>query len=260
MSTAEPQTPSYNPLALIGRHILVTGASAGIGRTTAQVLAKLDARLTLTARNLDRLEETRAALAGHGHTVAPFDLTDLDGTPAWLKAVAAEHGAFDGLAHCGGVQALRPIRAFNAKFFDEVLRTNLGSTLALARAFQQSVCHAKGAALVFVSSTAGLKASPGNIVYAASKAGVINATRSLAVELLATGLRINCVAPAIVETELIQRVRRSLTPEQYDNLIKTQPLGIGAPEDVAHAIAYLLADTGRWITGTVLCVDGGATA
>jgi len=260
MTAVAPAPPAYNPLNLTGRHILVTGASAGIGRSTAQILAKLNARVTLTARNQERLAETLASLAGSGHAVAPYDLTDLDGIPRWLKDRAIEHGVFHGLAHCGGVQALRPIRAFTAKFFDDVLQTNLGSTLALARGFQQAACHAEGAALVFVASTAGLKASPGNIVYAASKAGVINATRSLAIELLTTGLRINCVAPAIVETELIQRVRRSLTPEQYDNLIKTQPLGIGDPVDVAHAIAYLLADTGRWITGTVLCVDGGATA
>ncbi len=252
--------PTYNPMDLTGRHILVTGASAGIGRATALVLARLGARLTLNGRDQDRLDRTLAQLPGTEHATAAFDLAELDAVPAWVKGLAQSRGPFNGLAHCGGTQALRPVRSFRAGFFDDVQRTNLGSTLALARGFQQNGCTQKPAAMVFVSSTAGIKSAPGNIVYATSKAGVIAATKGLAIELLATGIRVNCVAPAIVETELIQRVRNALTPEQYEGLVKTQPLGIGDPVDVGHAVAYLLADTGRWITGTTLCVDGGATA
>jgi len=252
--------PSYNPMDLSGRHILVTGASAGIGRATAGILAKLGARLTLNGRDTGRLEQTLVGLEGSGHGLAPYDLCALDALPGWLKRLAGERGVFDGLAHCGGVQALRPIRAFTAAFFDDILRPNLGGTLALAKAFRQKGCHAEASAMVFVASTAGLRMSPGNIVYSAAKAGVIAATRGLAIELLSDGIRVNCVAPAIVDTELIERVRATLTKEQYDHLISLQPLGLGRPEDVGHAIAFLLAESGRWITGTTLCVDGGATA
>ncbi|CAK0775580.1 SDR family oxidoreductase [Azospirillaceae bacterium] len=255
----------YNPMDLSGRHILVTGASAGIGRATAGILARLGARLALNARNVERLTETLNHLEpsanGEPHVLAPFDLTQIDAIPGWLKEYCGRSGPLDGVAHCGGMQALRPIRAFSASFFDEIARTNLGSVLALARGFRQRGCHGPGSAMAFVSSTAGLKGSPGNIVYSTTKAGVIAATKGLAIELLGDGIRVNCVAPAIVDTELIERVRATLTKEQYDGLIALQPLGIGSPDDVGHAIAYLLAEkTGRWVTGTTIAIDGGATA
>jgi NAD(P)-dependent dehydrogenase (short-subunit alcohol dehydrogenase family) len=256
----ERKTPMYNPMDLSGRLILVTGASAGIGRATARILARLNARVVLNGRDQGRLQQTLESLEGEGHVLAPFDLSQLDALPGWLKTLAGQQGPFHGLAHCGGVQALRPIRSFSQAFFDEILRTNLGSTLGLARAFRQKGCHTEPAAIVLVASTAGLKMSPGNIVYATAKAGVINAAKGLAIELLNDCIRVNCVAPAIVETELIERVRHTLTKEQYDHLIGLQPLGIGHPDDVGHAIAFLLAETGRWITGTTLAVDGGTTA
>lgn len=252
-------TPSYNPMDLTGRRILVTGASAGIGRATAVVLARLGARLLLNGRDAGRLEETAGRLEGQGHAAAPFDLSELEAVPGWVKQQAAD-GPFDGIAHCAGIQTLRPIRIFSAGFFDEVMHANLGSALALARGLRQKGCHAERAAMVLISSTAATAASPGNVVYAASKGGIIAATKGLAVELLSDGIRVNCVVPSIVETELIERGKQKLTGEQYEHLRRLQPMGFGHPDDIAHMIAYLLADTSRWMTGSIVTVDGGRTA
>lgn len=266
--TAAYDPAAYNPMDLSGRLILVTGASAGIGRATAMVLAKLGARLILNGRDAGRLNETAARLAelGNGpehataHTVAPFDLSDLEAVPGWVKQQAAALGPLHGVAHCAGIQTLRPIRIFSAAFFDDVMRSNLGSALALARGLRQKGCHADTAAMVLISSTAATAASPGNVVYAASKGGIIAATKGLAVELLSDGIRVNCVVPSIVETELIERGKQKLTAEQYESLRTLQPLGFGHPDDIAHMIAYLLADTSRWMTGSIVTVDGGRTA
>ena len=253
-------TASYNPMDLSGRLMLVTGASAGIGRATAVMLSRLGARVILNGRDTARLEETAARLEGDGHAVAAFDLSDLEAVPGWVKTRTAAHGPLDGIAHCAGIQTLRPIRIFSAEFFDAVMRANLGSALALARGLRQKGCHAERAAMALISSTAATAASPGNVVYAASKGGIIAATKGLAVELLSDGIRVNCVVPSIVETELIERGKQKLTAEQYEHLRTLQPLGFGHPDDIAHMLAYLLADTSRWMTGSIVTVDGGRTA
>ncbi|CAO3439715.1 SDR family NAD(P)-dependent oxidoreductase [Azospirillum doebereinerae] len=253
-------TAVYNPMDLSDRLMLVTGASAGIGRATAVMLSRLGARVLLNGRDAGRLEETAGLLAGDGHSTVPFDLSDLDAVPGWVKAQAAAHGPLHGIAHCAGIQTLRPIRIFSAAVFDEVMRANLGSALALARGLRQKGCHAERAAMALISSTAATAASPGNVVYAASKGGIIAATKGLAVELLGDGIRVNCVVPSIVETELIERGKQKLTAEQYEHLRTLQPLGFGHPDDIAHMLAYLLADTSRWMTGSIVTVDGGRTA
>ncbi|MBB6252254.1 SDR family NAD(P)-dependent oxidoreductase [Nitrospirillum iridis] len=256
----EMPAPPHNPMSLAGRSLLVTGASAGIGQATAVLLSRLGARVTLNGRDEGRLADTLSRLTGEGHRIAPFDMGDLDAIPGWMKEQAALSGPFHGVAHCAGIQTLRPIRIFSQDFFDQVMRINLGSCLALAKGLRQRGVHAERSAMVFISSTAATAASPANIVYAAAKGGIIAATKGLSAELLPDGIRVNCVVPSIVMTDLIERGFEKLSQEQIDHLQRLQPLGFGHVDDVAHAIAYLLADTGRWITGTALTVDGGRTA
>lgn len=251
---------TFNPMSLEDRTILVTGATSGIGKATAIYLSKLGARIVASGRNEERLNEVIAALEGEGHLGRLFDLANLDAIVPWLKALCGEIGPLNGIAHCAGVQATRPIQAVNPTFITDVLTQNLGAALMLAQAFRLKACHATPASLVYVSSSAALKTAPGNVVYASSKGGIISAVKGLGVELVRDGVRVNAVAPAMVDTPMSDHFRTILSEENFKRVIDMHPLGLGHPDDVAAAIAFLLADTSRWITGSILSVDGGFLA
>jgi NAD(P)-dependent dehydrogenase (short-subunit alcohol dehydrogenase family) len=252
---------SFNPLNLKGHSILVTGASSGIGRETSVLLSKLGARLVLVSRNAERLAETERLLEGPGHRVEAFDLTSLSEIPNWLKGLAAEVGPLSGLVHSAGTHFIRPLRVLTPESLDEAMRVNLGAAVALVKGFRQkNVRHSGGASVVLVASVMGLVGQAAVSAYAASKGALISLGKSLALELAGEGIRVNCVAPGLVKSEMTERFLASLTPEQAAAVEKMHPLGIGSPLDVAHAIAFLLAETGRWMTGTTMIVDGGYTS
>ena len=247
-------------MSMVGRTIMVTGASSGIGRATAIYASRLGARLVICGRNSDRLSAVLAELHGSNHVAKIFDFAQIDQIVSWLKSVCSEVGPLNGLAHCAAVQATRPIQAIDTKFVTEVLTQNLGAALILAQAFRLKACHAPQASLVYVSSSAALRTAPGNVVYAASKGGIVSAVKGLGVELVRDGVRVNAVAPAMVDTPMSAQFREVLSEENFQKVIAMHPLGFGRPEDVAASINFLLADTARWITGSVLCVDGGFLA
>jgi NAD(P)-dependent dehydrogenase (short-subunit alcohol dehydrogenase family) len=223
------------------------------------VLAGLGATVIANGRDQGRLDATVAALPGGPHVAAPFDLLDIDAIPAWLKGLAADR-PLHGIAHCAGVQVSRAVRQFDVAHFDQVMHANLASALALARGLRQAGVHAAECAMVLVASVGAYIGQPSNIVYGASKAGLIAAARGLAMELLRDGIRVNAVAPALVETDMAERTRRTMSEAQFAALLDRHPMGIGKPEDVAHAIAFLLGDGARWINGITLPVDGGHLA
>jgi 3-oxoacyl-[acyl-carrier protein] reductase len=250
-----------NPLSLSGKSIMVTGASAGIGRGAAVLLSELGARVTLVGRNQTRLEDTLGQLSGEGHRVAAFDFQATDAIADWFASLVAEQGPFDGLVHSAGIGSMLPLRALTTSHIDDVMRINVIAAIALTKAFSRKRAYQPVASIVLVASVAGLAGVPVRTAYSASKGALIAFARSAAMELARSGIRVNCVAPAYVQTEMFEEAFKTMTPEQMQKLIEaTQPLGVGTPLDVAHAIAFLLADTGRWITGSVLAVDGGYTA
>jgi NAD(P)-dependent dehydrogenase (short-subunit alcohol dehydrogenase family) len=253
-------TAPFNPLDLTGKRFLVTGASSGIGRATALLLARLGGRITLAGRDSDRLAPVRAELAGADHAISAFDLAATDEIPGWLADIAKSGGVFSGLAHCAGIQGLRALRASNAAFIDETMRVNLGSAIALARGFRAKGVAERPASLVLVASTAGMTGQAGNVVYSASKGAIIAATRGIAMELARDQIRVNCVAPALVRTPMSEKSMRIWSSEQLAAVEAIHPMGFGTAEDVANAIAFLLSDMAGWITGSNLVVDGGYTA
>jgi len=249
-----------SPMDMTGRTILVTGASSGIGRETSRLLSELSARVILVGRNRERLELTASVLIGRGHQIETFDLTQLDAVSDWLKRIVQRTGPLDGLVHSAGIGATLPVKAWSSSVHDSVMKINVSACLALAQGFRRPDIHNRQSSIVFVSSVAGLVGAVGISIYSASKGAVVALTKSLALELVRDGIRVNCVAPGAVETELVEESRRVLSQQQMTRLAEMHPLGIGNPRDVAHAIAFLLADTSRWITGTTLAVDGGYTA
>jgi NAD(P)-dependent dehydrogenase (short-subunit alcohol dehydrogenase family) len=249
-----------NPMDLTASTVLVTGASSGIGRETAILLSSLGARVVLTGRNQGRLEETAASLSGQGHRVEPFDLSRSEEISDWLRSLTAQTGPLNGLVHSAGIHITAPLRIMTPQAIEGMLKTNVLSAILLARGFCRKGCHAADSSIVFLSSIAALAGQPAISVYGASKAALMGLAKSLALEWAPLRIRVNCIAPAWVRTEMTERSEEELSPERFQEIEKTHPLGLGRPRDVANAVAFLLADTGRWITGTTLVVDGGYSA
>lgn len=251
---------AFNPMDLSGCTILVTGASSGIGRETAILTSRLGARLLLVARNQERLTRTLEQLEGTGHHMQVIDLAQTGQLLGWLKEMAREIGPLHGLVHSAGVHSTRAIRFLTEEALSEVMTVNVGAAVALVRAFRQKGVWATNSSVVLISSVMGLVGQPGVAAYCASKGAIVALTKSLALELASDGIRVNCVAPGQVKTEMTDRQWEGLSTDQKAVIAAMHPLGIGTALDVANAIAFLLADTSRWITGSTLVVDGGYTA
>lgn len=249
-----------NPLDCTGKTYLVTGASSGIGRDISILLSQLGAHVVLTGRDITRLKQTHALLNGEGHIVEPFDLSDVEGILSWIKDLALRVGGLSGLVHSAGMQIISPIRVASVTQYESLMRINVTSAFSLAKGFRQKGVFIAPASIVFLSSVMGIVGQPGQVMYSTSKGALLSLTKSLALELAKEGIRVNCLAPAIVKTEMGQRLLQKLTPEQQVAVEQMHPLGFGECRDVAYAAAFLMAETGRWITGTTLVVDGGYTA
>ena len=251
--------PHTSPFSLVGQRVLVTGASSGLGRACAQLLASMGARLVISGRNEERLGETLCTLAGEGHKVAPYDLGQLDGVSAWIQSLSAGD-PLSGLVHCAGIYLALPVKAIDINAFRRVMSINADSAFALARAFRQKGAFRSPASIVLMASIAGMVGNPGLSAYGASKAAIIGMTKSLAMEFLHDGIRVNSVSPGYVHTEMTRAQEAFLSAEQIKAIEDGHPLGIGNPEDVAAAVSYLLSHAAKWITGSNLVVDGGASA
>jgi NAD(P)-dependent dehydrogenase (short-subunit alcohol dehydrogenase family) len=246
-----------------GKRFLVTGPSpqSSIGQAIAQVLAEGGASVILVARNEKGLRETQKTMVNpERHIIAPFDLNDLDGTPPWMKKLAEAHGQISGVVHSASHQGFHPIRGLTASDFEKVFRLNVGASLMLARGLRQRDVAAKPASLVYIGSGAGLRGTKGRSLYAGSKATQVAITKTLALELASDQIRVNCVAPGIVKGHLADMMFERISTEQAAAMQAAHPLGYAEGRDVAAAVAFLLSDDAKLITGTTVPVDGGYAA
>jgi len=248
-----------NPMDLSGRVFVVTGASSGIGRDNSVFLSELGASVVLVGRNAEQLNKTVNLLSGSGHRVEPFDLQNVDAIPAWLKGISEKTGPLDGIVHCAGLEALRPIKMISKESFIDLMNINVNAAIGLTKGFRQKKVNRSGGSLVYISSVAGLVGQTAHAEYCASKAALIGLCKAAALELARENIRVNCIAPGLIHTELTEKALNTLSPEQLNAIKDYHPLGMGRPRDVSNAVAFLLADTGRWITGSTLVVDGGYT-
>ena len=245
------------PLDLSNRTVVVTGASSGIGRETAVVLSELGCRVILSGRRVEQLQATLELMTGGNHSLERFDLNGLESIPAWVKSLASQYGPLDGLVHSAGVQKTIGLRGLTVEVLHETFRVNLDSAIMLAKGFRQRECCRARSSIVFLSSVSALVGLPATAAYAASKAAIVGLTRSLASELVRDGIRVNCIAPGMVQSEMSEQIRSALSTEQFASIVAQYPLGLGTTWDVACAAAYLLSDAARWMTGQVLVLDGG---
>jgi NAD(P)-dependent dehydrogenase (short-subunit alcohol dehydrogenase family) len=250
----------HNPFSLDGKRIIITGASSGIGRACAIELSKLGATVILVARREDQLKETHRLLHGEGHLIEPFDLTRGEEIVIWMKNLCARSGNLDGLLHSAGIIATLPIRATSQEVFRNIISANLESAYFLSKGFRQKGVRNQSGSLVFISSVMGIVGQPGLSAYCASKGGLVTLAKALALELAREAIRVNVIAPGIVRTDMANSIENSIPADSMMAIEASHPLGIGRPQDIAHAAAYLFSDASRWVTGATLVVDGGYTA
>jgi NAD(P)-dependent dehydrogenase (short-subunit alcohol dehydrogenase family) len=244
-----------------GKRVVVTGASSGLGRAIALELGSRGAELILIGRDQERLRETGDAMGSAVRHIAAFDLEQVSGiTPQIIQLVQA-HGPLYGLCHAAGVVQTLPLAATKAEHVRRMMEVNLVAGIELARAVsRRDVMEPEGGAILFISSIYSRAGVSGQVAYCATKGAVNAAVRAMAVELARRHIRVNTLSPGMVRTPMTEAALAVLSESQVDALVNAHPLGIGSPEDVARAAAFLLAPQTRWITGADLAVDGGYTA
>jgi len=250
---------TFNPMDLTGKRILITGASSGIGKETAQIISKLGGKVILLARDEKRLTEVFEGLTGNGHAFYAFDLTATDDIPGLMKTIAKDQGSLTGVFHSAGLYYLIPVSLLKKQNIDAVFNVSVASTLMIAKGFcrkevfdQKSRCS-----LVFMSSVTSLCGVQGLSLYSASKAAVDGAMRSLARELVQRNIRVNTIAAGAVKTRMHDQAIKNLAEEEIQDYEQRHLLGFGNPADIAYAAAFLQSDASAWITGTTMIVDGG---
>ncbi len=241
------------PFHLSGKTVLVTGASSGIGRQTAKECADMGARVLVTARNEGKLNELLNEMKGDGHAKVVADLLCKESMSTLLQRVPT----LDGLVHCAGVVKPFPVSFLTTDKIYETMNVNFNAVVELTGALLKSKKINRGASLVFMSSISGQHPHKGGSMYAASKAAVEAFCKTVALEYASKEIRANCISPAMVKTPMFDAAAAEISDETMKEHVAKYPLGVGFPEDVAHAVVFLLSPASRWITGTNLVMDGG---
>lgn len=241
---------------LEGRIALVTGASQGIGRACALELAKQGAVVALAARNLDKLAEVAAEIAAAGGTAHAFalDVSNEESIKECAKTVLAHYGGVNILVNNAGVTRDILALRMKRKDWDDVLMTNLTGAFLMTQAVMSQMVKSRWGRIINITSVVGETGQAGQANYAASKAGLIGLTKSLARELASRTITVNAVAPGFIETAMTS----VLTDEQKASNALYIPLGrVGTDVEVAHAVAFLASEEAGYITGHTLDVNGG---
>lgn len=245
---------SFNPFSLKGKTIFVTGASSGIGRSIAVTCSKMGASLYLNGRNVDRLEATLRDLQGEGHKIVPGDINIQEDR----ERIVGQLPKLDGIVHCAGILIRKICRQMECEEVDSLMTTNINSPILLQTEILRKKIINKGASIVFIASVAPYVPTVGNALYSASKGAVIAYSNCLSVELAPRNIRVNCICPGMVTTELITNGGYSEEELRIDK--QKYPLKrYGTPGDIANAVIFFLSDASSWITGTSLKVAGGIT-
>ena len=246
---------------LTGKKALITGASGGIGAAIARSFHAQGAVVTLSGTRKDALDALAGELGERAYVVA-CDLGEPEAAQVLAKEAESAMGGLDILVNCAGIGSGRPIELFDEEMWDVHMDVNLKGTFFTCRAALLALRKSKGN-IVNIGSDAGLMGVPGIVAYCASKGGVVNMTKAMALE-LAPDIRVNCICPGYVDTDMIRRDHIDKKPDPSkaeQGMIDYAPLKrIATPEEIAHAIMYLASHEARFVSGAALPIDGAASA
>lgn len=240
-----------NPFSLTNKSILVTGASSGIGRGIAIACAGMGANVILTARNESRLKETLSMLEGTGHSYICADINDAGQRSALISSLPL----LDGFVQCAGVMNRVPCKAVEQEDIDSVFNTNVSAPILLQAELLQEKKLKKESSIVYIASISARYAVAGNALYSASKAALISYAKCLAQEVANRQIRVNCICPAMVWTDIanVGATKEELEIDQSKYPLKRY----GTPQDIANLSVYLLSDASSWMTGSCIDITGG---
>lgn len=247
---------SFNPFSLSGKAIFVTGASSGIGKQIAISCSHMGASISISGRNIERLQETYALLNdSSSHQMTPTELTDSDELENLVNSI----DELDGAVLCAGSGVTVPVKFASLEKFHRVFEINFFSQIELLRLLYKKKKLKRNASVVFIDSIGGTHdISLGSIIYGTSKAALLSATKYCAQEFAQQLIRVNCICPGMVETPLIHK--GTITEEQLrDDMLRYPLKRYGKPEEIAYLAIYLLSDAASWITGQDFVIDGGIT-
>lgn len=235
----------------MAKTILVTGASSGIGRAIAIACAAKGMTVILNGRNIARLEETQARMDGDGHIIIPADLTN----QAQREQLISQVPMLNGVVHCAGIGSRVMCKMLESDDVQHVMDANFTAPVLLQAALLQEKKISMEASIVFIASAAATMPSVGNSIYSASKAALIAYAKCIALELAPRKIRVNCISPAMVWTDL---ALVGATEEQLHKAEQAYPLKrYGQPDDIAPMAVYLLSDEAKWVTGSNMEITGG---
>ena len=242
----------YNPFTLTGKTILVTGSSSGIGRGIAIACSRMGATVILNGRNHLKLETTLGQLEDGGHQIVAADLTNSESVARMVEQLPV----LDGIVHCAGVGQRVLCKMATEQDVDSVMDANFKGPVLLQTALMRSKKINKGGSIVFIASISTWSPSVGNAFYSASKAAIVSYANCLSLELAPRKVRVNCISPAMVWTDLILQDGVDETVLKEDE--KKYPLKrYGTPDDIANLAIYMLSDASTWMTGSNVKINGG---
>lgn len=242
--------------SLKGKTILVTGASSGIGMQAAINISKLGGMLVISGRNEEKLTDTHKQLSGGGHIMHVGDLTNEEDRSSLIQLLPD----LNGLIQCAGVVGPTPAKFIRETDIEKMFVINYNVPVLLTASILQKKKLMKDASVVFMSSVVTRSPYFGGALYGSTKGAIETYTKTLALELVDRGIRVNCLSPGLVNTPMITDPAKESNPEIVDEslqrYITKYPMGVGESEDVANAIVFLLSDESRWISGTNIEMGG----
>ena len=235
---------------------IVTGGGSGLGLAIAKLFVNKGIKTVVVGRTASRLEEACREL-GADSTYEVCDLSDLNAIPGLINGIEDKHGQIDILVNNAGIHLKKPLIEVSDEDYQQVILTNQKSVFSISREVAKHMINQKSGVILNISSMASQYGIPNVIAYTAAKSAIEGMTRAMAVELSPIGIRVNCIAPGFIFTDMSSKALNN-DPERKAKVLGRTPLGkLGKPEDVAYAAYFLCSDEAAYITGAVLPVDGG---